>query len=261
MNFSDLLRSMVQEDGLWHAEVPASWLQGRSAFGGLQAALMLRAMRGELAAALPLRAFQTAFVAPVPGGPVRLRARALRVGKNVTQIEARIVEGDTTLALGVGVFGQARSSLVRVTPTRPPDPSKEPISLSYVEDLMPTFHQNFDVKWLDGAMLYTGSTSTKAVISVGIRDEGPMTEEHVLAIADWPPPLAMSFLTEPTNGSSVTWTVEMLTESVSSLPMSGYRLDAELVAAGNGYTSQSVMVWGPDGSPVALSRQSMVIFG
>ena len=59
----------------------------------------------------------------------------------------------------------------------------------------------------------------------------------------------------------MSWTLEMLTESVAELPVRGYRLDAELVAAGGGYTSQSVMIWGPHGEAVALSRQSMVIFG
>jgi hypothetical protein len=98
-------------------------------------------------------------------------------------------------------------------------------------------------------------------MSFGLRDDAPTTEEHIIAIADGPPPIAMSFLTEPAPGSSMTWTLEMLTESVASLPLDGYRLDAELVAGHGGYTSQSVMLWSPGGEAVALSRQSMVVFG
>lgn len=55
----------------------------------------------------------------------------------------------------------------------------------------------------------------------------------------------------PLSASSMTWTIEMLRDSVAELSLCGYRLDAELV----------VMVWGPGGEPVALSRQSMVVFG
>jgi hypothetical protein len=40
-----------------------------------------------------------------------------------------------------------------------------------------------------------------------------------------------------------------------------WRLDAELVAGRDGYTSQSVMVWGPEGRPIALSQKSMFVFG
>ena len=59
----------------------------------------------------------------------------------------------------------------------------------------------------------------------------------------------------------MTWTLEMLTDDVSKLSSAGFRLDVELVAGKDGYTSQSVMVWSRDGDPVALGRQSMVVFG
>jgi hypothetical protein len=45
------------------------------------------------------------------------------------------------------------------------------------------------------------------------------------------------------------------------LALEGWRLDVDLLAADGGYTSQSVMVWGPGGEPVAVSRQCMVVFG
>jgi acyl-coenzyme A thioesterase PaaI-like protein len=261
MQFSQILRSMVEDDGRWRADVPDLWTQGRTVFGGLQAALLLRAMRTVLPAPLPLKVIQTAFVAPVPAGIVRLSARVLRVGKSVTQIEARIVDGDATAALAVGIFGANRPSRIHVAPPRAPDPPGEPLNIAFVPGLSPKFLQHFDLRWLEGALLYTGSTSTRAVMGIGMHDDAPTTEEHILAIADVPPPIAMSFLTEPAVGSSMTWTLEMLTGAVSSYPLSEYRLDAELVAASGGYTSQSVMVWGPDGAPVALSRQSMVVFG
>ena len=261
MKFSEILSSMVLSEGAWRAEVPEPWSQGRTVFGGLQAALMLRAMRSVLPRAVPLRVFQVAFVAPVLPGVVRVKTRLLRTGKSVTQIEARIVTGDTSAALAVGIFGATRPSRVHVAPVRPPDPRGEPFVVPFMPGLSPSFLQNFDMRWLEGALLFTGSTSTKAVLGVGLLDEGPTTEEHVLAIADAPPPIALSFLTEPAAGSSMTWTLEMLSESVSALPLDGYRLDAELVAGHGGYTSQSVMVWGPGGEPVALSRQSMVVFG
>jgi hypothetical protein len=221
---------------------------------------MLRAMRGSLPTPAPLRVFQTTFVAPVPAGRVRAQVRVLRVGKSVTQIEARLVGGTDTLAIGVGIFGMTRPSLVRVTPKRPPDPEGESFEVPFIEGLTPQFLQHFQMRWLKGA-LYTGTPTSSAVIGVGMKDDVPATEEHVLAIADAPPPLALSYLSTPAPGSSMSWTLEMLTESVADLPVRGYRLDAELVAAQGGYTSQSVMIWGPRGEAVALSRQSMVVFG
>ena len=261
MQFSEILGSMAQDGETWHADVSESWLQGRSIFGGLQAALMLRAMRGSLPTPAPLRVFQTTFVAPVPAGRVRARARLLRVGKSATQIEARLVNGNDTLALGVGIFGLARPSAVSVTPKRPPDPEGEAFEIPFIDGLTPQFLQHFQMRWLKGALLYTGTPASSAVIGVGMKEDVAATEEHLLAIADAPPPLALSYLSAPAPGSSMSWTMEMLTESVPELPVRGYRLDAELLAAGGGYTSQSVTIWGPHGEPIALSRQSMVVFG
>jgi len=52
-----------------------------------------------------------------------------------------------------------------------------------------------------------------------------------------------------------------LPESFDSLPLDGWRIDAQMVAAHNGYLSQSLALWGPGGEPVALGRQTMVVFG
>jgi hypothetical protein len=65
----------------------------------------------------------------------------------------------------------------------------------------------------------------------------------------------------PTPGSPLTWMLELLRDRYDDLGLDDWRVDAELIAARDGYTNQSVMLWGPCGEPVALSRQSMVVFG
>src|ERR1700754_4768562 len=94
--FSVLLSRIAARDGESMLDVPEDWLQGRTLFGGLQAVVGFAAMR-TLAPAAPLRSLQVTFLAPVPGGPVRARARILRSGKSTTHVEARIVDGDDTL--------------------------------------------------------------------------------------------------------------------------------------------------------------------
>jgi acyl-CoA thioesterase len=72
MQFSDVLDTLRQEDGSCSATVSADWEQGRSVFGGMQAALLLRAMRSVAPPGVPLRTMQVTFVAPVPAGSLRL---------------------------------------------------------------------------------------------------------------------------------------------------------------------------------------------
>ena len=241
-------------------DVPEDWLQGRTLFGGLQAVVGLAAMRS-LAPEAPLRSLQVTFLAPVPGGPVRARAQVLRSGKSATHVEARIVDGDNTLALMVGVFGKPRSSAVSVRPQQPDVRPANPFQLPWVPGVTPNFTQHFKVRWIAGGPPWSGVERPEAVVEIGMRDTGNATESHVLAMADFIPPIAMSYLKAPVPGASLTWMLELLAEDVSSLPLEGWRVDAQMTAAHNGYINQSLILWGPGGVPVALGRQTMVMFG
>jgi acyl-CoA thioesterase len=261
MRFSEAMESVRREGDSWVAAISEDWLQGRSAFGGMQAALALRAMRALVPAEVPLRGLQVTFIAPVPAGPVRIDAKVLRQGKSVTQVEARLIDGDATICLIIGVFGAARASVLRVLPSQPAvQAMATPRVLRYVPGLLPQFTQHFEARWLQGDIPFSGSTKTEQVVEVSLKDDGVADETHVIAFADFIPPVALSMLAQPAPGSSLTWMLELFADS-RGLPLNSWRIDAQLQAAEDGYTSQQVMLWGPGGEPVALSRQSMVVFG
>jgi acyl-CoA thioesterase len=257
---SELMHAAQAHDGHCTAEVPDDWLQGRSVFGGLQVALALKAMRS-LQPSLPLRTLQTLFAAPVPGGLVQAQAQVIRTGKSTAHVEARILNGADTLALVVGVFGAARGSVVSVIPEQAKVDCKQPIPFRYMPGITPNFIQHFESTWLRGTPPFTGQPVREIVVNTRMIDTGTASEAHVIAIADLIPPIALSHLRKPSPGSSMTWMLEFIANDVAQLALNDWRVDAELVFAGDGYTSQSAMIWGPGGVPVALSRQSMVVFG
>lgn len=284
MRFSELMRSIERRGDAWSVEIGEDWAQGRSLFGGLQAGLAARAMRDLRSIEAPLRSLQVAFLAPVPPGPITLHARVLRTGKNVQQIEARIVAGEDTLCLAIGVYGAARASRIGVLPTQPPVPDgaliamprlpgvipenapsrlPAPLRLPFVPGLTPNFTQHFGVRWLQGSLPLSGSDETRQVLELDLLDPGgdPLDETQVLAFADFIPPIALNFLTTPANGSSLTWMVEFLRDRYDDLPPEGWRVHAELLAARDGYLNQSVNLWAPDGTPAAMGRQAMTVFG
>lgn len=263
MRFHELMDALKPVDGGWSVEIPDDWLQGRSAFGGLQAALAVRAMKTLLPAPLPLRTLQVTFLAPVGSGGVKLTAQVLRQGKSAIHMEARFMDGAQTLCVIIAIFGAGRESAVNIVPRQPEVKSEKPITFAFMPGLTPNFTQHYRMSWLRGRPPFSGGTLPEAVIEVSFAqpEAGPTTVEHVISIADVIPPVALSLLKKPAPGSSMTWTLEMLVDDVSQLAQAGWRLDCELPAAGGGYTSQSVMVWGPGGEAVALSRQNMVVFG
>jgi hypothetical protein len=184
----------------------------------------------------------------------------LRSGKSASQIEARLVEGEHALCSAIGVFGAARESSVRIVPAQPLVECAEPLVLPYIAGITPSFVQHFSVRWLRGGLPYSGSTLPQIVAEIDLNDRGSASEKHVLGIADYIPPIGLTMIKRPAPGSSMTWMIEFFGEPLEGLPLQGWRMDGELVAAGEGYTSQSGMLWGPQGRLVALSRQSMVVF-
>lgn len=261
MQFSEAMQTVTRCGDGWQATVSEDWLQGRSAFGGLQAVLALRAMRELIPADMSLRSLQTTFVAPVPAGVVGIRAQRLREGRSAIQVEASLYEGEQTLCRLIGVFGSARPSILDFQPVQQPVVNAAAQELRYVEGRMPAFTQHFAARWLRGGLPFSGSHQRDSVLQLSLRDEGRVDETHVLAFADFIPPIALSMFDAPTPGSSLTWMIELLRDRYDELGMDNWRVDAELIAARDGYTNQSVMLWGPRGEPVALSRQSMVVFG
>ncbi len=260
MDFSALLDAMTDRAGVWTAAVDDTWLQGRSVFGGLQAAIAVKAMRALVAPDVPLRTLQVTFAAPIPAGEVMARASVLRQGKSATQVEARLGRGSESQCVALGVFGASRASSVRVLPKAPPPPAGKPIEFHFVAGVTPNFTRYLPMRWLAGTPPFTNNPSTRAVIEVNMQDPGPFSEAHLLAVADAPPPVTLSMLGKPALGSSMTWTMEFLAQDLDRQPLTGWRLDVDVVAARDGYTSQSVMVWTPSGELGAISRQSMVVF-
>lgn len=261
MQFSDVIEGMKRDGDAWVAKVGDDWAQGRSAFGGIQGALALRAMRGHVQGTMPLRTLQVTFIAPVPAGEVRVQSRLLRRGGSTTQVEARIVDGDATLMLAIGVFGAPRESVVSV-PAAPAAPAGElDLRMRYIPGMTPAFMQHFDARWRKGGLPFSGTPSRELQIELALKDRGPCSAEHVVALADFTPPVALSMLPKVAPGSSMTWMLELLVDDVSTFPLDGWREDVHLDAAANGYSSQSLVLFAPDRTPVAIGTQNMVVFG
>ena len=177
MRFSEAMQTVTRHGDHWQATVSEDWLQGRSAFGGLQAALALRAMRELVPADMPLRTLQVTFIAPVPAGDVTIRAQCLREGRSVIQVEASLCDGEQVLCRPARrVSASARPSALNFQPVQAPieiDAAKE---LRYVEGRMPAFTQHFRASWLRGDLPFSGGQQRDSVLQLSLRDHGQPDE-------------------------------------------------------------------------------------
>lgn len=260
-SISELLATGEREDNLYTAQVDPVWMQGRSVYGGAQAALAVEAMR-PLGDGLPIRTLQATLCAPIPQGPVRVRTRLLRQGRNTRQVEARIVDGDDTLALFVGIFGHARESAVSHDMLRPVVQGREGVRMPYVKGLSPEFTQMFDADLLEGHFPGSGCPDTGHLFRLSLKDTAPSVGlPQVLAFSDYPPPVALSWLKGFTPGSTMTWMLNFTGHAFEGQSLDGWVIEVRLDSAHDGYTQQTVSLFAPDGYAVARGTQCMVIFG
>ncbi len=262
MIFSEVLDSVRESADGFAADIGDDWLQGRTAFGGLQTALAIRALRQLVGNALPLRVVQTTFMAPVPGGVVQLQPKVLRIGKSATHAECRIVLDGQVLCLVIAVFGTERESTIRIAPVCPQKPAAEQSKeLRYMPGLTPAFTQHFSMRWAEGGFPFSGASEPRTSIHVAHRGAQLLDEGHVIALADTVPSPGLSMLKKLSMASSMTWTLELLDHDFDHAHDVHWRMDTEVTAAANGYMAQSASLWSPTGTLAALSRQSVVVFG
>lgn len=262
LDLSTILQSAQTVEGLREYTTDESWLQGRSLFGGLQAAMAVDAMQTLQAEMPPLRTLQATLCAPVSGPTVQVCARILRAGKNTLHCAADFKDGDTLLATFVGIFGQSRESALTETPAVLSPASDSGNAFPFIPGLTPAFIQHFDAELLAGAFPFTGGGGVEQQLRLHLKDaQAKASIAHVMALTDFPPPLALSHFRKPVPGSTLTWMLNMVQPDVQPFTLQDWITDVHLEAGADGYTHQSVRLYAPDRSLVALSRQCMVVFG
>ena len=258
MKFTEVLESFAF-DGALRGRVADNWLQGRTLYGGMTAALSLESALRALPDLPPLRSAQIAFVGPAEGA-LSITSTILRKGKSVTFVNADLVAERGLAARTVFAFGGARES--KITANFIADPQKP--SASSLEKLgehkfTAPFARNFDRCFASGGIPFTGSRDCNMYFWARHRDEKATSIPALLALADMPPPAVMPMFTERAPISTMTWALNFLTDHPSTED-GWWLLQTRAENASEGYSSQDMFVWNAFGAPVIAGRQSVAIF-
>ncbi|MDG6402520.1 thioesterase family protein [Pseudomonas quasicaspiana] len=264
MKFSELIDA-VQRDPL-AVTIPAEWAQGRASFGGLMAALQYEAMRAKVPEGRPVRSLAITFVGPAePGVPIAFEVEVLREGKAVSQLLGRATQNGQVMTLIQGSFGASRESVISVKAD--PAPTLKPLEacpqLPFVSGMMPEYLRFMELRWGLGGLPFSNTPSPAIGGYVRFRDieEGPCSEAHLLALVDAWPPALLPHLSKPAPGSSLTWTIEFVQPMpvLSTHDWCSYK--AVIEHARDGYGHTAAMLWSPTGELIAISRQTVTVFG
>lgn len=265
MTFSELLQAVRGNPQT--VVIPALWAQGRASFGGLMAALVYEAMRARVPQGRPVRSLAITFVGPAePDVPVSFQVEVLREGKAVSQVLGRAVQNGQVVTLVQGSFGAARTSAIEVMAAAAPQikPVEECQELPYVRNVTPEFTRFLAMRWGIGGMPFSNTPSREMGGWVRLREESeaqPVDEAHLLALVDAWPPAVLPHLRAPAPGSSLTWTIEFVqpVAALSTLDWCLYR--AQIEHARDGYGHIAAALWTPAGELLAISRQTVTVFG
>ena len=250
-----IIAALEPADGGWRGSIPDTWLQGRTAYGGLSSALALTAAQRSDQDLPPLRSAQIAFIGPL-SGTVLIRAQRLRRGRNAAWIQAD-VESEAGLGLrATFVFMRKQASAIDHR-TSPLPRLRAPDADTPVSGGLPSvrFTQNFD--FVDGFDTILGAAEWLRWVRLAVR-EGLDPEVELLAVADCLPPAALKLAGGRVPLSSMTWQLDLLGPTASH--DGWYLLHAATDHAADGVSSQRMAILNHAGTAVAQHMQSVALF-
>ncbi|MFC4295375.1 acyl-CoA thioesterase [Novosphingobium tardum] len=258
MSFPAILAAASKTATGFDAHVPEDWLQGRTAYGGLSAALALESARTIADGLPPMRSAQVSFVGPL-SGDVSVSSRILRQGRNATWVSSEVQsEGKVGLAATFVFMGPMESELHLNDAGAPDDTIAVDDAVIIPSDKGPGFISNFDLRH---SLPRADERQPQMNRWARVRDRSgldPMVE--LVLIADAMPPGVMPLFDSWRPISSMTWLINLLTPAPVTTD-GWWQLRARGTYAEKGCSSQDMSVWNAAGEPIAAGMQSIAIFG
>ena len=253
-SLAEIVAGLRADGDGWRGTVPATWQQGRTAYGGLSAALALHAAMQVEPDLPPLRSAQVSFIGPL-SGEVTVRATKLRRGRN-----AAFVQADVTGEAGLGLratfvfMAPIQSKLSLCQGAAPPFPLPGPDTTTYLGMSAVPFTQNFEL-----VDQHDGLGAAEWLRWVRLREQGGLDPQVAfMAIADCLPPAAIKLVGGLAPLSSMTWLVNFLAPPITT--DGWWLLHAAADHAKDGASSQRMAIWNAEGIAVAEQMQSVAIF-
>ncbi|AKV00706.1 TesB-like acyl-CoA thioesterase 1 [Labilithrix luteola] len=263
MDFSQATAIERLGDGIYRLDVPDGWHQGVGAYGGVVLGALTRALAdvcrsGSSDEARPLRTLTATIAGPLRVGPAEVRVEPIRVGKGVSVLAGKIVQGSELPAHAVGTFGRTRPTdadgVALVKPTARDYRVIEPIAANGV---MPEFTQHFEFRIASGVPFSGGP---EAVTTGWIKPRVPVTPDEALVVglADAWWPSQFTRMTTPRYIVTLTFTLQIFA-GASAIGDAPLLFTSRTMAAAGGYLTEARELWTEDGQLVALNQQTMAI--
>lgn len=258
-SFEEVITAMAARGDGWAVAPSDDWLQGRTLYGGLSAALALRACELAVPDQPPLRSGQIAYIGPA-AGEVLLQPRLIRQGKSVSFMSCDLVSGGAVALRALFAFGGPRES--RYAAEAPPPPvwrRPEDCPRLWPEGMGPAFAGHLNQRLAGPLRPFSGADSGDLL--VWVRHDAPVTpgQAAVVAMGDALPPASFTRFDGMAMISTMTWSFDLFDPGHAD--GSGWMLlHSKDDGVGEGYAGQDMGMWDEAGRPLMRGRQSVAIF-
>jgi acyl-CoA thioesterase len=265
-SIADLIQALAapnaSEDQAVH--IPASWMQGRTTYGGLTAGLALASAAKAYADLPPLASALISFIGPVEEH-AHFKPSLLRRGRSTVFVNVDVLSQNQLGARCTFSFATPRASHVDepAPPIATPAQANDYFSTGIALD-RPVFTQHFEFRLAQGTMPLSGTLRPHNLIWVRYKNppqfNAPALDcAALLALGDALPPAAMSGFSKAGPISSVTWALNMFTPKPATQD-GWWLLEAQVEATRAGTSSQRMRIWNSAGEAVLSGMQSIAVF-
>lgn len=259
MLFDEVLEKANRETPF---DVPGSWTQGRTIYGGLSTALLVKVMAEQVDVKKSLRALNVGFAAPsLADKPVKLETELLREGRNVAQWMGRLKQGETTCVQTQAIFGAAIESDLSVDTFDAPDLPAPEDSIFYPNKNSDGFSQYFELAQAKGDLPMSGGKSTSIGGWMRFRNApDKMSIAHLIALIDVWPPASMTMVKSIKAGSTVNWSLQFPQPmpEIQADEFVAYQVDIQ--HSQDGFSITHAKLWNQKKELLALSQQTVLVF-
>lgn len=269
VSLDDLINAMDQDPGQ-ALTVPTSWSQGRTVYGGLTAALIHHCMQQKIKQvapneARPLRYLNLSFIGPIQADQaLTIEVEPLRSGRSATQFAARVIQQDQVCVMAQGCFGVARESIVHLTQQHQhamPVPKKASF-LPMVPKVVPKFLQHLELNLQHGRWPFMRGDLAELHGWMRFKQTPQrFSDSHLIALIDAWPCTVLQQLKKPVAASTMSWNLEFTQTASQPQPEDWLSYQASTSHAAHGYVFGDAKVWNQQGELLAVSRQTVGVFG
>lgn len=249
-------------DSRWRADLSERWSSLVGIHGGYVAAIASRAITEAVGdPAKPVRTLSAQFLRTLNPGPVEVGVTIERRGSSLTFASARVHQGHRTAVLvrTTSAGSPAFPGLAYDDHRRRPRPARPPQGLDRFDaDGLVRHFDEVDVTLDPDVTPFSGAGAAWVAAWLRPLDDEPIDTAWLVAACDVLPPAPFSRTTGPTRAATLDYTVHLPVADPSSRVPAGAHvyLDCRSPLAADGLVVENGELWGPDGTVLAVSRQT-----